>query len=115
MEQSETIESTIKLDLEYALSDREIGVDVVKSIAILSVVGVHFFLNTRYYRVDLNNANLFIQTVIQQICLICIPLFVMATGYLNNNTKINIIIKRYYQLYIYIFYIQYQHLYIEVI
>ena len=53
MEQSETIESTIKLDLEYALSDREIGVDVVKSIAILSVVGVHFFLNTRYYRVDL--------------------------------------------------------------
>mgnify|MGYP007062358773 CR=1 FL=1 len=46
MEQNETIESTTKLDLEYALSKREIGVDIVKSIAILSVVGVHFFLNT---------------------------------------------------------------------
>lgn len=106
MEQNETIESTIKLNLEYTLSKREIGVDVVKSMAILSVVGVHFFLNTRYYRVDLNNINLFIQTVIQQICLICIPLFVMATGYLNNNTKIN---KRYYKkilpiIYLYLLY-----------
>lgn len=106
MEQNETIELTTKLDLEYALSKREVGVDVVKSIAILSVVGVHFFLNTRYYRVDLNNINLFIQTVIQQICLICIPLFVMATGYLNNNTKIN---KDYYKkilpiIYLYLLY-----------
>ena len=85
---------------------RHIGIDIVKTIAILSVVGVHFFLNTRFYRVDLNNTNLFIQTVIQQIFLICIPLFIMSTGYLNNNTKIN---KNYFKkilpiIYIYILY-----------
>ena len=48
MAQNQTIESTIKLELEHALPKREIGVDIVKTIAILSVVGVHFFLNTRY-------------------------------------------------------------------
>lgn len=68
---------------------RDTGIDIVKTIAILSVVGVHFFLNTKFYTVSLNNANLFIQTMIQQLFLICIPLFLMATGYLNNNIKIN--------------------------
>ena len=86
---NEAIEPTISMEKQYRLS-RDIGVDIVKTVAILSVVGVHFFLNTRFYRVDLNNTNLFIQTIIQQIFLICIPLFVMATGYLNNNTTINI-------------------------
>ena len=37
------------------MSKRDIGIDIVKTIAIFSVVGVHFFLNTRFYRVDLNN------------------------------------------------------------
>ena len=85
---------------------RHIGIDIVKTIAILSVVGVHFFLNTKFYRVNLDNTNLFIQTIIQQICLTCIPLFVMSTGYLNNNTQIN---KSYFKkilpiIYIYLLY-----------
>ena len=86
---NEAIEATISMEKQDRLG-RDIGVDIVKTVAILSVVGVHFFLNTRFYRVGLDNTNLFIQTIIQQICLICIPLFVMATGYLNNNTTINI-------------------------
>ncbi|MGL5313600.1 MAG: acyltransferase [Peptostreptococcaceae bacterium] len=87
-------------------SKRDVGIDIVKSIAILSVVGVHFFLNTRFYRVELDNFNLFIQTIIQQICLICIPLFVMSTGYLNNSISID---KKYFKkllpiIYLYLLY-----------
>lgn len=105
MAQNEAIESTITMEKQHRLC-RDIGADIVKTIAILSVVGVHFFLNTRFYRVGLNNTNLFIQTIIQQICLICIPLFVMATGYLNNNTQIN---RKYYKkilpiIYLYLLY-----------
>ena len=93
-------------EFEVVKPKRDIGIDIVKTIAILSVVGVHFFLNTKFYRVDLNNTNLFIQTIIQQICLTCIPLFVMSTGYLNNNTKID---KTYFKkilpiIYIYLLY-----------
>lgn len=68
---------------------RHVGIDIVKSMAILSVVGVHFFLNTKFYTTDLNNANLLLQTIIQQLFLVCIPLFLMSTGYLNNNIDIS--------------------------
>ena len=68
--------------------NRDLGIDIIKTLAISFVIGVHFFLNTRYYTTNLDNTNLFFQTYIQQIFLSCIPLFLMATGYLNNNTKI---------------------------
>lgn len=68
---------------------RHVGIDIIKSMAILSVVGVHFFLNTKFYTTDLNNVNLLLQTIIQQLFLVCIPLFLMSTGYLNNNIDIS--------------------------
>ena len=89
MEQIRLVKDLDSGEFEVVKPKRDIGIDIVKTIAILSVVGVHFFLNTKFYRVDLNNTNLFIQTIIQQICLTCIPLFVMSTGYLNNTTKID--------------------------
>jgi surface polysaccharide O-acyltransferase-like enzyme len=73
---------------------RNVGVDIVKSIAIMCVVGVHFFLNTKFYTVDLDNLNLFIQTIFQQIFLVCIPLFLISTGYLNNNIDVS---KKYFK------------------
>lgn len=76
-------------NLNKESNNREIGLDIVKTIAILFVISVHFFLNTRYYKTNLENSNLFLQTMFQQLFLSCIPLFLMATGYLNNATKIN--------------------------
>lgn len=69
---------------------RHVGIDIVKSMAILSVVGVHFFLNTKFYTTDLDNGNLLFQTIIQQLFLVCIPLFLMSTGFLNNNADISV-------------------------
>lgn len=85
------VELTKEIDsnIKDVVIKRDIGIDIVKAVAIFFVVGVHFFLNTKFYKTNLNNSNLFIQTVIQQLFLVCIPLFVMSTGYLNNNTKIN--------------------------
>jgi len=73
---------------------RHVGVDIVKSVAILSVIGVHFFLNTKFYTTNLNSSNLFIQTILQQLFLACIPLFLISTGYLNNNMDIG---KKYFK------------------
>lgn len=86
--------------------ERDYGLDIIKTLAILFVVSVHFFLNTKFYRSDLTGLNLFIQTCLQQLFLACIPLFLISTGYLNNNTRIN---KNYFKkiipiLVIYIFY-----------
>lgn len=106
MEQIKLVEPISNESFKEVSINRDIGIDIVKTMAIIFVVGVHFFLNTRFYRTNLNSFNLFIQTTIQQICLTCIPLFVMATGYLNNHTKID---KSYFKkilpiIYIYLLY-----------
>ena len=75
--------------LKETKSVRHVGIDIVKCMAILSVVGVHFFLNTKFYTTNLNNVNLLLQTIIQQLFLVCIPLFLMSTGYLNNSIDIS--------------------------
>ena len=79
----------IVMDKNAPNISRDIGIDIVKALAISFVIGVHFFLNTKFYTTSLNNCNLFFQTLLQQIFLSCIPLFLMATGYLNNNTNIS--------------------------
>ena len=89
MEQIKHVEENLK-----TRNIRHIGMDIVKSIAILSVIGVHFFLNTKFYTTNLNNFNLFFQTILQQLFLACIPLFLISTGYLNNSVDIS---KKYFK------------------
>lgn len=76
--------------LTKKIDNRELGIDIIKALAITFVIGVHFFLNTKFYTTNLTNLNLFMQTFIQQIFLSCIPLFLISTGYLNSNTKIDL-------------------------
>ena len=72
MEQIKHVEENLKIR-----NIRHVGMDIVKSIAILSVIGVHFFLNTKFYTTNLNNFNLFFQTILQQLFLACIQLFLI--------------------------------------
>lgn len=67
--------------------DRNYGLDILRVIAIISVLSVHFFLNTKYYDVSKNGIGMKMQYVIRNIFMICVPLFILLTGYLNNNKK----------------------------
>lgn len=67
--------------------DRNYGLDILRVIAIISVLSVHFFLNTKYYDVSKNSIGMKMQYVIRNIFMICVPLFILLTGYLNNNKK----------------------------
>lgn len=94
------------MTLKNISNTRDYGLDIVKSLAILFVVGVHFFLNTYFYKTDLTNGNLFLQLCIQQLFLSCIPLFLISTGYLNDNVDTS---KKYFKkiipiICVYIFY-----------
>ena len=66
---------------------RNYGLDILRVIAIISVLSVHFFLNTKYYVVSKNGIGMKMQFVIRNIFMICVPLFILLTGYLNNNKK----------------------------
>ena len=65
-------------------SKRNINIDVIKVVSLLLVIGVHFFLYTKYYSITYSISNsIFI--AIRNICMACVPLFIIVTGYLNRN------------------------------
>lgn len=78
------------MTLKNTSHSRDYGLDIVKSLAIFFVIGVHFFLNTYFYKTNLSSTSLFLQVCTQQLFLSCIPLFLISTGYLNDSTDVSI-------------------------
>ena len=73
-------------------SKRNINIDIIKVVSLLLVIGVHFFLYTNYYSITYSiTKSIFI--VLRNICMACVPLFIIVTGYLNRN---KIWSKKYY-------------------
>lgn len=65
---------------------RNIGLDVIRSIAVLFVIGGHFFLlNTSLREVPFRGLSLFVQGTFLSLFLAGVPLFIILTGYLNIN------------------------------
>ena len=75
------------------LSARSPAMDVVRSFALLFVISVHFLLNSGYYSVAVDGPVMFVMTVLRALFIICVPLFMMLSGYLMINKQPN---KKYY-------------------
>ena len=65
------------------MESRNSGIDIVKSIAIIFVICVHFFLNTKFYETNILGSNMFLQVIIRWLTFICVPLFLITTGFLQ--------------------------------
>lgn len=61
------------------------GINLIKTIAIISVVSVHFLLNTDFYKVNIEGNSLFFQVFYRQLFIICVPLFLICTGFLQSQ------------------------------
>ncbi len=66
---------------------RNYGIDIVRIIAVILVLCVHFFLNTKYYGTEMAGINMHIQGIIRNFCMACVPLFLVITGFLNKKTN----------------------------
>lgn len=70
-------------------NDRIIGLDVLRALAIVSVVGGHFFMNTAFGRTPVDTLSMFVQNAVQYLLTtIGVPLFLMLTGYLNCTKRL---------------------------
>ena len=67
--------------------DRIYGIDILRIIAVILVLILHFFTNTYYNSSDLSNLNMKGQTIIRDFAMICVPLFMVITGFLNRKTQ----------------------------
>lgn len=59
------------------------GIDIVKTFAVFFVVCVHFFLHSGFYYTPYEGALMYVGAFFRNIFYICVPLFMITTGYLQ--------------------------------
>lgn len=78
-------------DLEQSLGGdtgrkaRVAGLDILRAMAIVCVIGGHFFINVDLEHTPMDNPLMFPMAVLETFTHIGVPLFMMLTGYLNMN------------------------------
>ena len=77
---------SVKSDLK---TERNTGLDIVRLLATILVLTIHFFLNTNYFSTQLSGISMNLQSIIRSFCMSCVPLFMILTGYLNNKKEYN--------------------------
>lgn len=79
---------------ELKNNNRSISVDIIRLLALYLVNCVHFFLKTGFYKVEQTGAAIYFMTVLRNSFMICVPLFMIITGYLMNKKTLT---KDYYK------------------
>lgn len=69
-------------------SNRNIAIDILKIIALFSVVSVHAFYNSGYYAEHIIGMRMLFLTIVRSFFMICVPLFLLITGYLMTDKKL---------------------------
>ncbi len=66
---------------------RNVGADIIRCLAFFSVVSVHFLLRNGFYQNIVQGEKMFIMVVMRCFFIICVPLYMMLSGYLMVNKK----------------------------
>lgn len=69
---------------------RDLNLDLIRCIAVFSVISVHFFLNSQFYTTPLIGKRMYLMTAMRTACMICVPLFLLLTGYLMNKKTLSL-------------------------
>lgn len=64
---------------------RNLNIDLIRVIACFLVISVHFFPNTSFYAEPIQGVSMFALTWIRDFSMICVPLFMILTGYLSRH------------------------------
>lgn len=75
------------------LKVRNPNMDILRIIAVLCVIGIHFFYHSGYYYTTNDNAVMYFATVLRTLFSVCVPLFMILSGFLLCNKTLK---KGYY-------------------
>lgn len=81
------------------MKQRNPALDMIRIFAFLCVVGIHFFLNNNFYNIPVTGLPMAGMISVRCFCTICIPLFLMLSGYLLKEKTLS---RKYYSRIIYI-------------
>ena len=68
--------------------DRNLGLDITRIIAFISVPSVHFFLNSGFYDTPVLGEKMYVMVILRTLFMICVPLFMLLSGYLMSEQRI---------------------------
>lgn len=69
------------------MRQRNYGLDVVRAAAGTLVLAVHFFMNNGFYMGPIAGKSMLLACMVRMLCMTCVPLFLLLTGYLCVNRK----------------------------
>lgn len=72
------------------MKNRDYSLDCVRIFALFTVISVHFFLNSGFYQRPVVGTSMLVQCIIRSFFMICVPLFLLLTGYLMKNKELSI-------------------------
>ena len=72
---------------------REFGLDLIRAIAVIFVISVHFYYNNGFYFQKMEGLSMWLAGSSRWLFYTCVPLFMLITGYLRANDRPT---KKYY-------------------
>lgn len=71
------------------MKKRVIGLDLIRVLATIFIICIHFYLNSGFYDIKFSGWKLGVAFIFRWLFFICVPLFIILTGYLKSNKEIN--------------------------
>lgn len=87
------------INISAPKANRNFNLDLIRVIAFSLIPLIHFFLYTGFYDYNVDSLRMIFCMCLRNLGLLCIPLFMLLTGYLQGNKKISINIKYYTKIF----------------
>lgn len=72
---------------------RDLNLDLIRSLALVLVLGMHYYDNSGFYTISLHGGGDFIMALGRMLCTTCVPLFLLLSGWLCSCKRLS---RRYY-------------------
>ena len=76
------------------MTKRNLNADLIRCVAVFSVISVHFLLNGGFYKQEVCGIPMLVMCMYRSFFMTCVPLFLILTGYLMGQKKLS---KGYYK------------------
>ena len=73
--------------MEHTDKQRDFGLDLARAVAGVLTLSVHFFLNNGFYDTPAAGKTMLAACMVRMLCMTCVPLFLLLTGYTCINRK----------------------------
>lgn len=76
------------------MKERNLNADLIRCVAVFSVVSVHFLKNNGFYSTPVNGGDMLFMCMYRSLFMVCVPMFMMLTGFLMWKKQLS---RQYYK------------------